>query len=52
MLFNERDHAEIRNITSSSPENEDKLLWKFNIKGHYTVKLAYCYVMETLNDNE
>jgi len=51
-LINERDRAEIRKIMPSFQENEDKLIWKFNSKGHYTVKSAYRYAMESLVNNE
>jgi hypothetical protein len=33
-------------------DKEDKLIWKFNIKGSYTVNSAYIYAMETLVDNK
>ena len=36
----------------SLQENEDKVIWKFNSKGHYTVKSAYRYAMESLVNNE
>jgi len=33
-------------------DKEDKLIWKFNSKGSYTVKSAYKYAMETPVNNE
>lgn len=51
-LFNDRDKEEILKITIANPEAEDKLIWKFNNKGYYTVKSAYIYAMESLIDNE
>lgn len=37
---------------SSLQENDDKLVWNFNNKGRYTVKLANKYDMETLVNDE
>jgi hypothetical protein len=51
-LFNEMDRAEIHKIMPSLQENENKLIWKFNSKGHCTVKSAYRYGMETLVNHE
>jgi hypothetical protein len=51
LLFNERDREEIRNLALTNSDGADKLIWKFNNKGHYTVKSAYRYAMETLIDN-
>lgn len=51
VLFNERDREEIRNLALTNLDGSDKLIWKFNNKGMYTVKSAYMYAMETLIDN-
>jgi len=51
-LFNERDKVEIGKLAIIEPEEEDRLIWKFNNKGNYTVKSTYRYAMETLIDNE
>ncbi|RHN48105.1 hypothetical protein MtrunA17_Chr7g0260151 [Medicago truncatula] len=51
-MFNERDKGEICKLTITMATEEDKLIWKFNNRGNYTVKSAYRYAMETLIDNE
>jgi hypothetical protein len=51
-MFNDRDIREIHNMAINSGGREDKRIWKFNNKGHYTVKSAYRYTMENLIDNE
>lgn len=51
VLFNERDREEIHNLALTNLDGSDKLIWKFNNKGMYTVKSAYMYAMETLIDN-
>lgn len=50
-MFNERDREEICNMALTNLDGSNKLIWKFNNKGMYTVKSAYMYAMETLIDN-
>jgi hypothetical protein len=49
-LFNNHDRAAIAKMVLLNTEGEDKRIWKFNQQGHYTVKSAYRYAMETLVD--
>jgi len=51
-IFNAHDREAISKLSLLNREKEDKLIWKFNSKGSYTVKLAYKYAMETLVDKE
>jgi len=51
-IFNERDKDAIARLALINREGEDKLIWKFDPKGNYTVKSAYRYAIETLVDNE
>jgi len=51
-LFNNHDREAIAKMVLLNKEGEDKRIWKFSQQGHYTVKSAYRYAMETLVDNE
>jgi len=51
-IFNDRDKDAIAKLALINREGEDKLIWKFDRQGNYTVKSAYRYAMETLVDNE
>jgi len=51
-IFNAHDREAILKLSLLNRDKEDKLIWKFNNKGSYTVKSAYRYAMETLVDNE
>ncbi|MCH82487.1 RNA-directed DNA polymerase (Reverse transcriptase), partial [Trifolium medium] len=51
-MMNERDQQEIARVTLTQGVVEDRMVWRFNNKGIYTVKSAYRYAMETLVDNE
>jgi exonuclease I len=50
-FFNTQDREAISKVSLMNNEKEDKLIWKFNNRGIYTVKSAYRYAMETLVDN-
>jgi hypothetical protein len=51
-IFNAQDKEAISKLSLLNCEREDKIIWKFNSKGSYTVKSTYRYAMETLVDNE
>jgi len=51
-LFHNHDREAIAKMVLLNREGEDKRIWKFSQQGHYTVKSAYRYAMETLVDNE
>lgn len=50
--FNEQDIEAILKLVLLNRVKEDKLVWKFNHKGNYTVRSAYRYATKTLVDNE
>jgi len=40
-IFNEQDREAISKLVLLNRDRDDKLIWKFNNQGNYTVKLAY-----------